>query len=96
MGAEPGECPGLGSENGSKGNRSSIFLHLNSEACCSGPGFTRFYTVLCLLLLGRPDTFLLKIFFLMWTIFEAFIELVTILPLFYLLFIFEAWCISAP
>lgn len=46
-GAEPGECVGLGSKNVSKGNRSGIFLRLNSEACCSGPAFTRFYTVLC-------------------------------------------------
>lgn len=59
VGAELGECLGLGSKNVSKGNRSGIFLHLNSEACCTGPAFTRFYTVLCLLLLG---TFLLKVF----------------------------------
>ena len=96
VGAEPGECLGLGSKNVSKGNRSSIFLRLNSEACCSGPAFTRFYTVLRLLLLGRPDTFLLKIF-LRWTIFKAFIELVTILFLFYfILFIFEACGILVP
>ena len=88
VGAEPGECLGLESKNVSKENRSSIFLCLNSEACCSGPAFTRFYTVLHLLLLGRPDTFLLKIFFLMWSIFKAFIELVTILLLFYLFILF--------
>lgn len=58
LGAEPGECCQLKDRRNkevSKGNGSHIFQHVKSKAHLSGPRFTRFHSVLPLLLLGRPD-----------------------------------------